>query len=499
MADWQDVGATAKPAPSGWQDVEPTPKPKAAASGWQDIGASDIAASLAAGDQAAESPAGILEAIGGGTAQMGTAALKGAAGLAGAAGDVEAAASRGAIGADEGWQDVGKGAGVARQAAERALAPVDKILEPETPTGKGLLDVMGLPAAGAKRAGEKTLDVTGSPLAATGVETALNAAMMLLPFLRRGGEEIKVGERPPEAPPAVPEPPVPPEAATPRGDPGIEPTPTPEPSAGTVRLYRGQKPGEVGEWHTTDPELARQYGPEVYAVDVPADVYRSAASVTGERGVRIPPEYARKATKVEDVAPLPTYEVTEAAARDPAIAAMKEEIGWGEVGGRGIRERAGWEDPGAPTGGDFVARTPWVPKSDFWPNRPDLRLKPGEASAAIDKYLAGEKLKPIEQRFVDHTLNTIVERDFADSVAAEIDRKASHADYAEGARVSGLEFNEDNALAAAKITRARELDPAAFARIPEQAGDADFQRHVQDILDQHPTEATNAPERPIQE
>jgi len=374
--------------------------------------------------------------------------------------------------------------------------------EPQTEGGKRLGGALMYPFTKLSEAGEagghKVTDITGSPLAGATTEAVIQMAPAIAGLAARGGPEV-AAKRPPEAPPAVPEPPVPPEAAAPRGAPGIEPTPTPEPSAGTVRLYRGQKPGEVGEWHTTDPELARQYGPEVYAVDVPADVYRSAASVTGERGVRIPPEYARKATKVEDVAPLPTYEVTEAAARDPAIAAMKEEIGWGEVGGRGIRERAGWEDPGAPNEGDFVARTPWVPKSDFWPNRPDLRLKPGEASAAIDKYLAGEKLKPIEQRFVDHTLNTIVERDFADSSAAEIDRQASHADYAEGARVSGLEFNEDNALAAAKITRARELDPAAFARIPEQAGDADFQRHVQDILDQHPTEATNAPERPIQE
>lgn len=81
--------------------------------------------------------------------------------------------------------------------------------------------------------------------------------------------------------------------------------------------------------------------------------------------------------------------------------ALASEIGWAEYGGRIIRD----SDTGEVSG-----RTPWVPRSDFWPSRPDASLTESQAFAAIGKIERGETLKPIEHRFARYIYGTIIER-----------------------------------------------------------------------------------------
>jgi GGDEF domain-containing protein len=103
-----------------------------------------------------------------------------------------------------------------------------------------------------------------------------------------------------------------------------------------------------------------------------------------------------------------------AAAARAAVLALRDEIGWAEVGGRLIRaDNMGDEEAATAafirTTGDAVGRTKWVPKpgldgqpSTFWRDRPDPSLKEGEAREALAKWERGDKLTTKEQRFIDH-------------------------------------------------------------------------------------------------
>lgn len=102
---------------------------------------------------------------------------------------------------------------------------------------------------------------------------------------------------------------------------------------------------------------------------------------------------------------------------------MDSEVGWTQRGGELLRDRQDGDDSlenfaGRPTGA-VVGRTEWVAKpspaggeSRLWRERPDQRLKESEAREALEKAAAGDKLSPIEQRFVDHA--TAIAQEYAD-------------------------------------------------------------------------------------
>jgi hypothetical protein len=77
------------------------------------------------------------------------------------------------------------------------------------------------------------------------------------------------------------------------------------------------------------------------------------------------------------------------------------EIGWAEYGGSIIRD---------PDTGEVCGRTPWVPRSELWPGRPDKALTEKQAHAALRKAQDGDKLSPIEGRFVRHVCLTMCDR-----------------------------------------------------------------------------------------
>lgn len=169
----------------------------------------------------------------------------------------------------------------------------------------------------------------------------------------------------------------------------------------------------------------------------------------------------------------------EAVAREEArtiIAAARGEIGWAEYGGSIISEWAHWQTPGGLDGldrpqGDVIGRTPWVPKSDLWPNRPNKSLTEARAFEAIDKSLRGEKLTPMERQFVDY-----VQQDYREKTARFAEDDAERAAIEAEAR--GVDPNDELAMLASAEDQARALgrvrDAARRVQDAESSITADF-------------------------
>jgi hypothetical protein len=160
--------------------------------------------------------------------------------------------------------------------------------------------------------------------------------------------------------------------------------------------------------------------------------------------------------------------VQQMALRAPVLQRMREEIGWAEYGGRLIRD--GDATGGLVGDGDVIGRTPWVPKSDFWPARPDKGLSEKAAHAALDRALEGEQLKPIEQRFVDYAVEVAQVReaynDAPPAVQAVVEQAVDELDL-NAREMSDAEANEFFA------TPAVGQADASAARASEGSGEAD--------------------------
>jgi hypothetical protein len=96
------------------------------------------------------------------------------------------------------------------------------------------------------------------------------------------------------------------------------------------------------------------------------------------------------------------------------LEAAKADIGWSQRGGQIIRDPRTAIDPNSPTAhleGDVVGRTSWL-GSDLWRNRPTEggRVNEAEANEAIDKALRGVPMNAKQRRFVQHALDSTVER-----------------------------------------------------------------------------------------
>lgn len=81
---------------------------------------------------------------------------------------------------------------------------------------------------------------------------------------------------------------------------------------------------------------------------------------------------------------------------------IRSEIGWAETGGKIIRD---------PETGDVTGRTKWIPKSDFWKDRPDKGLTEKEAHGILDKLGTDVSFTPKERRFIEYAREYLLERD----------------------------------------------------------------------------------------
>jgi hypothetical protein len=122
----------------------------------------------------------------------------------------------------------------------------------------------------------------------------------------------------------------------------------------------------------------------------------------------------------------------------PPLEHLRGEIGWDQKGGRLLRQfDEGGEKP------EVIGRTSWVGKagpdgeSNYWRMRPAEGGKLSEAQAhkALDKYAAGEKLNPREQRFIDYSKQVAADYDArAAELSAEMERDRADMDAASQAQ-----------------------------------------------------------------
>jgi len=157
------------------------------------------------------------------------------------------------------------------------------------------------------------------------------------------------------------------------------------------------------------------------------------------------------------------------------IEPLRRELGWAETP-RMLREyEPGMERQLTGQGmGEVTGRIGWVPKSEFWPQRPGTDRGRGisEKSAfeAFDKYAKGEKLNAEQTRFIK----------YAEDEIRRFDEQANVGQYAEAMQAEGVPA--EAMLDQAKMKAAAELDPEAYESIPPQLDDAGYMQAIEDIL-----------------
>lgn len=180
-----------------------------------------------------------------------------------------------------------------------------------------------------------------------------------------------------------------------------------------------------------------------------------------------------RAAAMEDVRRMEAANLA-AQERTEALEVMKGDIGWAQEGGRMIRSTdysaSDLDASGQPLrgAGEVIGRTSWVPKSEFWPGRPNQSLSQADAMRALEKAQRGERLGPREQQFVDYAVR--VYRD-----QAEVARAAAREPDAERLAIQRVGSIEDvnadlNLLADSGAARAA----AARQSAPESSITADF-------------------------
>lgn len=133
----------------------------------------------------------------------------------------------------------------------------------------------------------------------------------------------------------------------------------------------------------------------------------------------------RQETATQQGAPAATGEITPE--RAYALQALGREAGWAEIGGRMIR---GSTDFSSPDYAKVVGRTQWIPKAEWWPEfvrNPKTKLNEEQLREAINKAVAGEKLRPQEQRAINYLMPLADERvgEYSDATIEGIRERAA--------------------------------------------------------------------------
>lgn len=161
--------------------------------------------------------------------------------------------------------------------------------------------------------------------------------------------------------------------------------------------------------------------------------------------------------------------------RDIVQGMVQNEFGWEEIGGRLIRVKTGER-----AGQETISRTKWIPRSELWPGRPDKSMNEARASEAVRKAMAGEKLKPAEQRMVDYMLEIGNER------LAEVQKIGQEEWNALAMEMESerLEPSTENVIDADLVTRATAKDEIAVERaaLKYDNDDQAFMAEVRKIL-----------------
>lgn len=128
---------------------------------------------------------------------------------------------------------------------------------------------------------------------------------------------------------------------------------------------------------------------------------------------------------------------------------MANEAGWAEVGGRLIR---GSEDPNDPNYNTIVGRTRWIPRAEWWPDRPK-GFNEQRVRATVAKALDGEKLSKPERRLIEFMVEVSDERSRLDEFVPQVDE------------LPDTDQDLDSAFESAMVARAIEIDEGTVERL----------------------------------
>jgi len=149
------------------------------------------------------------------------------------------------------------------------------------------------------------------------------------------------------------------------------------------------------------------------------------------------------------------------------------ETGWAQIGGKLMDQ--------SELGTGKPSFTTWIPKAEWWRDRPDKKMNGPQAQEAVRKALAGKKLKPIEQRMVDFMLK------LADDRSRGLDQVGGADEYdalALNAYDEGLEPTTENVVDLDLVARAAAIDEAAVERaaLMYENDDAAFRGELEMII-----------------
>lgn len=169
-----------------------------------------------------------------------------------------------------------------------------------------------------------------------------------------------------------------------------------------------------------------------------------------------------------------------------ALRTLAGQAGWAQVGGKLLREGAMTETGLVGEGqGAVNGRTKWLPKAEWWPDRPAKRIdkKTGqvtgyneaETADIVEKGIAGKLLGKKQREYFD----------FLNGLADESLKSVDYMPTADELREHGLEQDADTNFETALVARALEIDENAAERAAVQHGDDDaaYYRAIKEIVD----------------
>lgn len=174
--------------------------------------------------------------------------------------------------------------------------------------------------------------------------------------------------------------------------------------------------------------------------------------------------------------------INDAPLRDVLQSMAQHEAGWAQIGGMLDLGRLAadglLDEHGNPTKLGTVAFTEWIPRAEWWRDRPD-GLSAGKVQEAVRKALAGEKLKAAERRTVDY-MTEVANQRLAEEQAMGHDR------WNEVGRelvAEGMDPTTANIVDADAVARAGAKDPDLVERmaIEHETDDAAFMDAIRRI------------------
>lgn len=309
------------------------------------------------------------------------------------------------------------------------------------------------------------------------------------------GDQGQAGEGSPGGQPGVQ-----PSAEQSRGD--LQQPAQAEPGAGVGPAAQEQRPAEPV---TADSFLDQAVPPAAGGI-ASALSPESVAPVTG--GAAFPEEAAagaRKKLKMKlgtepgSVPSTPTAEqaltpsaeakttvYTPTPEKTNALRALAGQAGWAQVGGKLLREGAMTETGLVGEGqGAVNGRTKWLPKAEWWPDRPAKRID--KKTGQVTGYNEAETADIIEKGINGKLLgkNQRVYFDFLNGLADESLKSVDYMPTADELREHGLEQDADTNFETALVARALEIDENAAERAAVQHGDDDaaYYRAIKEIVD----------------